>query len=80
MDERLIAQLKLFDKYIAYLEMLVQKPREIFLTDVTVRGASERYLQLPIETCLNIGGRIISLEAGKSVRVELFTENDISLR
>lgn len=31
MDERLVEQLKLFDKYIAYLEMLSKKPREIFM-------------------------------------------------
>jgi uncharacterized protein YutE (UPF0331/DUF86 family) len=41
-----------------------------YLEDEILRGAAERYLQLAIETCLNIGSRIISLEQfGKSLSI-----------
>lgn len=62
MDERIVEHLKLLCKYLGYLQMLSLKAREEFLTDITLRGASERYLQVAIESCLNIGGRILAVQ------------------
>lgn len=66
MDERIVEQLKLLDKYLQYLDTLSQKSKEEFFKDVIVQGACERYLQLAIESSLNIGSRIIALEASKT--------------
>ena len=66
MDERIVEQLKLLDKYLQYLDTLSQKSKDEFLKDVIVQGACERYLQLAIECSLNIGSRIIALEASKA--------------
>jgi uncharacterized protein YutE (UPF0331/DUF86 family) len=35
--------------------------REVFVQDVVLQGATERFLQLAIESCLNIGNHILSL-------------------
>jgi len=66
MDERIVEQLKLLDKYLQYLDTLSQKSKDEFLKNVIVQGACERYLQLAIESSLNIGSRIIALEASKA--------------
>jgi len=61
MDERILDHLKRLNKYYLLLVgmrgMLVD---ELEKDDIS-RGAAERYLQLAIESCLNIGNRIISL-------------------
>ncbi len=61
-DERIAEHLKLLCKYLGYLQTLALKPKEELLGDMALRGASERYLQLAIESCLNIGGRILALQ------------------
>lgn len=61
-DEKLITQVRLLKKYISILENISKKSEKEYLEDEILRGAAERYLQLAIETSLNIGSRIISLE------------------
>jgi len=62
MDERLLQQLKFLDKYISALQELAVVPEDKYMNDMVLQGAAERYLQLAIETCLNIGNRILALE------------------
>jgi uncharacterized protein YutE (UPF0331/DUF86 family) len=66
MDEKIVEQLKLLHKHLQYLDVLSRKSKDEFLKDVIMQGACERYLQLAIESSLNIGSRIIALEAGRS--------------
>lgn len=47
-------------EYTRYLGELRDLPLETFLTDFRTRGAAERYLQLAIESILDIGSEIIS--------------------
>lgn len=62
MDEKLISQLRFLKQYIGILNKIKQNDKEAFLKDEILLGAAERYLQLSIETCINIGNRILSLE------------------
>lgn len=62
MDEKLLAQLKLLQQYLDTLYKVRKHTREEYLKDEILQGAAERYLQLAIETCINIGNRILSLE------------------
>ncbi|WP_027309080.1 DUF86 domain-containing protein [Caloramator sp. ALD01] len=62
MDEKLITQLRLLKKYMDMLKKIASRNKEEYLSDEILKGAAERYLQLSIETCINIGSRIISLE------------------
>jgi len=61
MDEKLKEQLKLLEKYRLRLEEIAAHSREDYLRDGLLQGAAERYLQMSIESCINIGNRIISL-------------------
>jgi uncharacterized protein YutE (UPF0331/DUF86 family) len=65
-DERITEHLKLLCKYLGYLQTLAQKPKTELLNDMALRGASERYLQLAIESCINIGGRILAQQVETS--------------
>lgn len=67
-DDRITEQLQLLKKYISLLESIAEKSPDEFFEDDILKGAAQRYLQLAIESCLNIGNRIISL---------LQVENDI---
>jgi len=62
MDEKLLTQIRLLKKYIDMLGRIGQTPKEQFLEDDITSSAAERYLQLAIETCINMGNRIIALE------------------
>ncbi len=61
MDEKIIEQLKLLNRYVLYLKEISTYPKEKFLKDFLLIGGTERYLQLAIETCINIGNRLLSL-------------------
>ena len=61
MDERIKEQLKYLHRYLLLLEDAKQIPFEKFQTDPIYRGSSERYLHLAIESCLNIGNRLLAL-------------------
>jgi len=62
MDERITEHFRLLHKYLSYLKKLAKLGEEEFINDFALRGASERYLQLAIESCLNIGSRILALQ------------------
>lgn len=62
MDSKLITQLRLLNQYLTILNKIKTENRDMFLNDEILQGAAERYLQLSIETCINIGNRILSLE------------------
>ena len=57
MDDKLLNQIELLDENIHLLEEIQQKTLEEYLHDKILQGAAERYLQIAIETCLNIGNR-----------------------
>ncbi|AVX19476.1 Uncharacterized conserved protein YutE, UPF0331/DUF86 family [Carboxydocella sporoproducens DSM 16521] len=62
LDEKLLTQTRLLKKYINLLEKVAHTEKNVFLKDEILTAAAERYLQLAIETCINIGNRIIALE------------------
>jgi uncharacterized protein YutE (UPF0331/DUF86 family) len=61
-DERVKEHLKLLNKYYLLLADVRKKQYKDFERDAILQGSSERFLQLSIESCLNIGNRLISLE------------------
>jgi len=61
MDERIKEHLKQLNKYRLLLLEAQKIPHDIFISDPIYQGSSERFLQLAIESCLNIGNRLISL-------------------
>ena len=62
MDERIKEHLKHLNKYYLLLADIRKKPYKDFEKDAILQGSTERFLQLAIESCLNIGNRLISLE------------------
>ncbi|HEX3046827.1 MAG TPA: HepT-like ribonuclease domain-containing protein, partial [Bacillota bacterium] len=58
----MVGQLRLLTQYHEILSNIKCHAKEEYLKDDILRGAAERYLQLAIETCINIGSRILSLE------------------
>ena len=62
MDERIKEHLKHLNKYYLLLADVRKKPYKEFEKDAILQGSSERFLHLAIESCLNIGNRLISLE------------------
>jgi uncharacterized protein YutE (UPF0331/DUF86 family) len=61
-DERIKEHLKLLNKYYLLLVDVRNKQYKDLEKDAILQGSSERFLQLAIESCLNIGNRLISLE------------------
>ena len=61
MDERIKEHLKYLNQY--YLLLLDAKKikHDEFIQDRVIQASSERFLQLAIESCLNVGNRVISL-------------------
>ena len=61
MDERIKEHLKHLNRY--YLLLLEAKkiPYEDFKNSPIHQGSTERFLHLAIESCLNVGNRLISL-------------------
>lgn len=60
-DERIREYLKHLNKYYLLLKDIRDVDYKRFEKDPILRGSSERFLQLAIESCLNIGNRLISL-------------------
>ncbi len=79
MDERITEHLKLLNRYILYLKEISTYPKERFLRDFLLIGSTERYLQLAIETCINIGNRLLSLIQFKKPISSPSTYKDIFL-
>ena len=48
-------------EYLGYLDMIKDISLEDFLGDFKARGAAERYLQLSIESVIDIGNEVISI-------------------
>ena len=61
MDELVKDHLKYLNNYYLLLLKARETPRDTFLKDQLLQGSSERFLQLAIESCLNVGNRLISL-------------------
>ncbi len=61
MDERIKEHLKYLNKYRLLLADIKKRSYKDFLKDPILQGSAERFLQLAIESCLNIGNRLISL-------------------
>ena len=61
MDERIKDHLQYLNKYYLQLADMRKLERQAFSQDAVLHGAAERFLQLAIESCLNIGNRIIAL-------------------
>lgn len=61
-DERINDNLQRLNKYLVALISLKEKTLEEFINDDISVAACERYFQLAIESCLNIGNRILSIE------------------
>ncbi|EYE89531.1 hypothetical protein Q428_01710 [Fervidicella metallireducens AeB] len=62
MDDKLLTQIRILKQYLDILDKISIKTEKEYLEDEILKGAAERYLQLSIETCINIGSRIVSLE------------------
>ena len=61
MDERIQEHLKHLNKYYLLLLEAQKIQFDVFMSDPIYQGSTERFLQLAIESCLNIGNRLISL-------------------
>jgi uncharacterized protein YutE (UPF0331/DUF86 family) len=61
MDERIMDHLKRLNQYRLRLLEMRQLTREEFLKDDMRQAAVERLLHLAIESCINIGNRLVSL-------------------
>ena len=61
MDERIKEHLKLLNRYYLLLLKVKETSQENFLADPMLQAGTERFLHLAIESCLNIGNRILSL-------------------
>lgn len=61
MDEKLVFQMRQISKYQGRLKEVAQTSREEYLSNLILQSATERYLQLCIESCINVGNRLISI-------------------
>lgn len=61
MDERIKEHLIHLNRYHLLLCDAREIPHETFMTSPVYQASTERFLQLAIESCLNIGNRLISL-------------------
>jgi len=66
MEHKIKDHLERLVKYLNSLKELNQLSREDFLSDRISQAACERYLQLSIESCINIGNIILSHEQFKT--------------
>lgn len=63
--ERLNNQLRRLEEYLDHLEEIRSKGKEQFLNSDLLQAATERYLQISIETLLNIGNHIVAAKGLK---------------
>ena len=61
MDEKLAFQIRQISKYLGRLKEVAKTSREEYLANSLLQSATERYLQLCIESCINVGNRLISM-------------------
>jgi uncharacterized protein YutE (UPF0331/DUF86 family) len=62
MDRRVTEHLQRLVQYLIELDEISKTPKSQFSKNNLLIAATERYLQLAIESCINIGNRIISIE------------------
>ncbi len=62
MDKRVTEHLQRLVQYLNQLDDIKKTPESDFIENSLLIAATERYLQLAIEACINIGNRILSLE------------------
>lgn len=62
MDRRVTEHLQRLVQYLNELHDISKTPKGQFSKNNLLIAATERYLQLAIESCINIGNRIISIE------------------
>jgi len=62
MDERIKEHLKHLNKYRLLLVDIKKRSFKDYMKDPILQGSAERFLQLAIESCLNIGNRLLSLQ------------------
>ena len=62
MDERIKEHLKYLNKYRLLLADIKKRSHKDFMKDQILQGSAERFLQLAIESCLNIGNRLLSMQ------------------
>ena len=65
MDKRIKEHLKYLNRFTLHLLDARQLTRDEFLGDEIRQASVERFLQLAIESCLNIGNRLLSLRQFK---------------
>ncbi|AEM74547.1 type VII toxin-antitoxin system HepT family RNase toxin [Caldicellulosiruptor acetigenus] len=70
MDEKILFHLKFLKKYIELLNEISKVDFEEYMKSEILKGAAQRYLQVAIETCINIGNRIISIEQTKGKNIK----------
>lgn len=82
MDERIKEHLKRLNQYYLQLINVRKVPHDDFIKDDIHYAAAERWLQIAIESCLNIGNRLISLyQFEKPVRTpESYTDIFVIMR
>ena len=67
-DQEIIQKrLEKLKQYVQFLNELVKQPKSRFVSDPFVHGNAERYLQLAIQTCLDIGNHILANIKSKTV-------------
>jgi uncharacterized protein YutE (UPF0331/DUF86 family) len=80
MDEKILEQCRMLDRYAGYLQEISTYPQDEFSASFLLKGSAERYLQLAIECCINIGNRLLSIvQVNKPVKApetyaDIFTE------
>lgn len=69
MDSRVNDNLQRLNRYLLQLKNLADINKDDFIENDLYIASAERYLHLAIESCLNIGNRILSLEQfNKTIR------------
>jgi uncharacterized protein YutE (UPF0331/DUF86 family) len=60
-DPKIQEHLQRLHRYLLMLQDAGKAPLDVFIHDALLSASTERYLQLAIESCLNIGNRLLSL-------------------
>ncbi|BAZ98450.1 MULTISPECIES: DUF86 domain-containing protein [Methanothermobacter] len=68
MKNEISSKLERLGEYLKILRGYQSHTLEDLKNDVTLRGAVERYLEVSIESCLDIGEMIISQERARKTR------------
>ena len=59
-QEIILKRLEKLNQYVQFLNELLKQPKSQFVSDPFVHGNAERYLQLAIQACMDIGNHILS--------------------